>query len=44
MDTNIETFIELMDAIFWEGYSYQLSKDNPTAFKVEFENFISNYN
>ena len=38
---NIETFIELTNQIFWDGYAEQLAKDDPAAFLTalrEFEN------
>jgi hypothetical protein len=46
MDTNItfiDTFVELMDGIFWDGYAQQLSADNPAQFKYELNNFSENY-
>jgi len=44
MDANITIFIELMDSLFWEGYTKQLSADNPERFNFEYKEFLNNYN
>lgn len=41
--TNIEIFIDLMDSLFWEGYTKQLSADNPAKFNFEYNEFLNNY-
>lgn len=41
--TNIEVFIDLMDSLFWEGYTKQLSGDNPELFNYEYKEFLTNY-
>jgi hypothetical protein len=38
-----EQFIELTDQIFWEGYAEQLAKENPEAFRFEFNDFLNAY-
>ena len=38
-----EIFLELMDQIFWAGYTEQLAEENPTAFNFEFDNFLNSY-
>jgi len=40
---SIETFIELTNQIFWEGYAEQLAKDNPEAFTKELREFENLY-
>jgi len=44
MDTIIALFVEVTDSLFWEGYTEQLSKENPERFKFELNEFSSNYN
>ena len=39
----IEVFTELLDQIFWEGYTEQLAKENPQAFNIEYNDFLNNY-
>jgi hypothetical protein len=41
---SIETFIELTNQIFWEGYAEQLAKENPEAFNRELREFENLYN
>ena len=41
---SIETFIELTNQIFWEGYAEQLAKDSPEAFNRELQEFENLYN
>ena len=43
MDTNIEIFISITDGLFWEGYTQQLSKDNPERFTYEYQEFLNAY-
>ena len=38
-----EQFIEFTDQIFWEGYAEQLAKENPEAFRFEFNDFVNAY-
>ncbi|WP_262892789.1 hypothetical protein [Mucilaginibacter pankratovii] len=38
-----ELFIELTDQLFYEGYAEQLAKENPQAFRFEFNEFLNNY-
>jgi len=40
----LELFIELTDHVFWDGYTQQLSTENPAAFKFRFNEFINSYN
>ena len=40
----IEIFIEVTDQLFWQGYTEQLSKENPEQFSVEFNDFLITYN
>jgi hypothetical protein len=39
-----ELFIELTNQLFWEGYAEQLATENPRIFKVEYQDFLNNYN
>lgn len=38
-----DTFIEVMDSLFYEGYARQLAEDNPALFQFELNNFLDNY-
>lgn len=38
-----EPFCELLDQIYFEGYSKKLAKENPFAFKLEFSSFLRIY-
>lgn len=40
----IEIFIEVTDQLFWQGYTEQLSKENPEQFSIEFNDFLIAYN
>lgn len=40
----IDLFIEVTDQLFWQGYTEQLSKDDPQRFSVELNDFLNNYN
>ena len=37
----LDAFIDLMDGIFWEGYTQQLAKDNPALFNYEYQEFLN---
>jgi hypothetical protein len=40
----IDLFIEVTDQLFWQGYTEQLSKDDPQRFSMELNDFLNNYN
>lgn len=40
----IEVFIEVTDQLFWQGYTEQLSKENPERFMIELNEFLNTYN
>jgi hypothetical protein len=40
----IELFIEVTDQLFWQGYTEQLSKEQPERFSLELNDFLDNYN
>lgn len=37
----IETFIEVTDQIFWEGYTEELAESDPQRFQIELNEFIA---
>ncbi len=39
----IDLFIEVTDQLFWQGYTEQLSKDDPQRFSMELNDFLNNY-
>lgn len=39
----IDLFIEVTDQLFWQGYTEQLSKDDPQRFRMELNDFLNNY-
>ncbi|MFD2164528.1 hypothetical protein ACFSJU_19135 [Paradesertivirga mongoliensis] len=40
----IDLFMEVTDQLFWQGYTEQLSKDDPNRFSMELNDFLNNYN
>jgi hypothetical protein len=40
----IQVFIEYLDSLYFEGYTLQLSFQNPQAYKFELKQFLKNYN
>ncbi|MDB5158714.1 MAG: hypothetical protein JWR50_3421 [Mucilaginibacter sp.] len=38
-----ELFVELTDQLFYEGYAEQLAKADPSAFQIEFNDFLNTY-
>ncbi|WP_374949621.1 hypothetical protein [Mucilaginibacter sp.] len=41
---NISLFTELMDNLFWDGYTEQLSIENPDKYEFELNAFFHTYN
>jgi len=39
----IEVFVELMDQLYYEGYTSQLASDDPERFNFELNDFLNNY-
>lgn len=37
----LDAFIDLMDGLFWDGYTLQLSKDDPELFNYEYKEFLN---
>lgn len=38
-----EQFIELTNQIYWEGYAEILAKEDPEKFRMELNDFLTNY-
>jgi hypothetical protein len=39
----IEAFVELMDQLYYEGYTSLLESDDPERFNFELNEFLNNY-
>lgn len=39
----IEVFVEMIDALYFEGYAEELYQNNPEKFHFELEEFLINY-
>lgn len=39
-----ELFKQYLDEIYWEGYTEELAKTNPSAYNFEQKQFSNNYN
>ena len=40
----MQSFVDYLDSLYWEGYAENLANENPEAFTFELNQFQDNYN